>query len=89
MLLFFARRGLGNRHAELTHSIDGNNHEISGSEAWRKAWAAEKSYFGIGKKTPTEGLAEFGQMLLGGGISREEMAEVMPRCLNVWEENGL
>ena len=74
---------------ELAHGIDGTDHEISGSESWKKAWKAEKNLFTHGQKSEQEGFAEFCPMLLGQGIPRKRMKEAMPKCLKVWEANGL
>lgn len=74
---------------ELAHGIDGAAHEISDSTPWQKAWKAEKDFFTHGKESQGEGWAEFGQLLLGKGITRKQMKEAMPKCLKVWEANGL
>ncbi len=74
---------------ELAHGIDGTGHEISESEPWKKAWKAERDFFTHGKTSEAEGFAEFCQMLLGQGITRKQMKEAMPKCLKVWEANGL
>jgi hypothetical protein len=89
--LFGRNAGLSEFYAhEITHAIDGNQHEISGSEKWQTAWKAEQDFLSEnGKKTPSEGFAEFGEMLLGSGITREQMNDVLPMCLKVWEENQL
>jgi hypothetical protein len=74
---------------ELAHGIDGTKHEISGSKPWRDAWNAEINFLTHGKKSVSEGWAEFAQMLLGQGMTRKTLKEVMPKCLKVWEDNGL
>jgi hypothetical protein len=75
---------------ELTHAIDGNNHEISDSEAWKKAWNAERDFLNAnGRKKPSEGFAEFGEMILGRIVSRTQMKDAMPKCLKIWEKNKL
>jgi hypothetical protein len=74
---------------ELAHGIDGAAHEFSDSTPWRKAWKAEKDFFTHDKENQREGWAEFGQLLLGKGITRKQMKEAMPKCLKVWEANGL
>jgi hypothetical protein len=76
---------------EMVHSIDGNSHEFSASQAWPEAWLAEIEFFtGSGRNSPTEAFAEFGQMLLGDPrMKRKLMRQAMPRCLQVWEDFGL
>lgn len=77
---------------EITHSIDGNGHDFSSTWKWIEAWIAErnKGYFGpVGMKMPAEGFAEFGQMVLGTGITRDQVMELLPECLKIWEGNGL
>ena len=37
-----------------------------------------------------EGFAEFGQMLLGDPqLTRKRIGAVIPKCLKIWEDNGL
>ncbi len=75
---------------EMSHAIDGNNHEISNSAAWRKAWETEKHFLSDnGRSIPSEGFAEFGQMIYATEITRKQMRQVMPQCLKVWEDHGL
>ncbi len=75
---------------EIAHAIDGTNHEISNLEEWRTAWESEKVFLSVnGKKSPSEGFAEFGEMLLGAGVTTDQMKEVMPNCLEVWQRKGL
>lgn len=75
---------------EMTHAVDGLDHHVSGSDAWGKAWNAEKAFLNEnGQSKRSEGLAEFGQMVVGTDITRDDVREVMPRCLKVWEANGL
>jgi hypothetical protein len=87
----FDRLGIREIYAhEITHSIDGNEHEISDSSSWRDAWNAERCMQSTnGKKNPKEGLAEFGQWLLGSGLRREQMRQLMPKCLEAWEGYNL
>jgi hypothetical protein len=78
---------------EVTHSIDGTAHEISGSDSWRQAWMSEIASGCLPgmnlSKGEREGFAEFGRILLGTEIMRQEIAQVMPNCLKVWEDHGL
>jgi hypothetical protein len=94
-ILFGRRAAASELHAhEMTHAIDGNSHEISHGEQWKKAWEKEiraTEVFGKnGASQPEEGFAEFGQHLLGdpkGG--RKSAKELCPRCFKVWESRGL
>jgi hypothetical protein len=75
---------------EMTHDIDGTDHEISRSAAWIRVWEAEKGFLNKnGQSKSSEGFAEFGEMLLGGIVTRKQMREVMPKSLKVWEAHGL
>lgn len=75
---------------EVTHAIDGVAHEISSLQAWQTAWEAERELMSKnGQSKASEGFAEFGELLLGSGITRKQIKEVMPRCLKVWEKNKL
>jgi len=77
---------------EIAHAIDGH-HELSGSEEWLEAWGAEigdGGYLGANSAaSPHEGWADFGMLVLGTGISQDEIRTVMPRALAFWQKRGL
>jgi hypothetical protein len=80
---------------ELTHAIDGVGHDISENDpAWRKAWEREirdtLAFGQNGASNVREGLAEFGQFVLGTpGLTRRQVRQMFRRCLDVWEGRGL
>jgi hypothetical protein len=78
---------------ELSHAIDGPEHEISASVAWQEAWRIEiqdGGYLGAGSmRSPREGFSEFGALLLGSGIPQRAIRQVLPRSLQVWKDWGL
>ena len=78
---------------EMTHALDGPEHEISESPAWKKAWKAEmvkKGLLGANAATkPWEGLADFGRLVFASGLEKEQVRELLPRCTKVWEDLGL
>jgi hypothetical protein len=80
---------------EFTHALDGVGHDISEHDpAWRAAWEREirdTLFFGPnGAKNVREGLAEFGQYLLGDlRATRRIVRQVLRACLKVWEDQGL
>jgi hypothetical protein len=79
---------------EATHALDGTDHLISKTTAWQQAWQKEivaTQVFGKnGASKPSEGFAEFGQLLLATpNLTRTQVRAVLPRCLQVWETHGL
>jgi hypothetical protein len=59
--------------------------------AWREALSAEKNVgllSNVGATRVIEGFAEFGGLLLSEAYSREQMKDLMPKCLKVWEHQG-
>jgi hypothetical protein len=78
---------------EVTHAIDGTDHELSNSDGWRKAWEAEIRDGGFlgpnSTRSPTEGWGDFGMMVLGTDISVTDTQAVMPRCVSFWRDNSL
>jgi hypothetical protein len=78
---------------EITHALDRPNYEISSTDEWSDAWDAEivkGNYLSEeAKRTPQEGFAEFGAMLLGSGVSAKEAKQVLPRCVKVWQRWGI
>lgn len=79
---------------ELGHAIDGPNHELSLSDAWKAAYAAEidlpdSPLTDYAKTEPEEGFAEFSRLLYGGGFRDDEILGAFPRCAQFFKDRGL
>jgi hypothetical protein len=77
---------------ELTHAIDGPKHEISNSKEWQDAWESEVKSGSLGQYAttkPSEGLAEFGRLVMTGKMNRQEVEKKYPKCSAVWEQHKL
>jgi hypothetical protein len=78
---------------ELSHAIDGTQHELTKTKEWHDAWVAEvqnQDFLGENaKKSPREGWGDFGAMILGGEVTPQEAKDIFPRCVKVWQSEGL
>jgi hypothetical protein len=78
---------------ELSHCIDGVNHDLSETEEWQRVWRAEIAdggYLGPNStKSATEGFSEFGALLLSTDLTAETVAKVLPLCVEFWRDRGL
>lgn len=75
---------------ELTHGIDGTDHELSDSVEWRKVWAEEilgnTDFTKKAQEDLREAFSEVGSLLLGGGISANELALLCPGVVDFWRK---
>ena len=78
---------------EMAHALDRPDYEISGTDEWYDAWNDEinaTDYLsGEAKRSPQEGFADFGAMLLGSGVSAKQVKQLLPKCVKVWEQRGI
>jgi hypothetical protein len=74
---------------ELTHGIDGVNHGLSESEAWGDVWAEEivgnDAFTRKARADYREAFSEVGSLLLGAGISANELALLCPGVVRFWK----
>jgi hypothetical protein len=87
---------------EMTHAIDGPDHEHSNSREWQSAFAQEISQQRAGKyggKTwrlseyasgsASEGFAEFGRLLYSTDVDHETIKKSMPKSYQYFRSQGL
>ena len=78
---------------EITHALDRPNYEISSTDEWKAAWKAEIADSGYlsedAQRSPQEGFAEFGVLMLGSGVSAKDVKQLMPKCVKVWRQQGI
>lgn len=77
---------------EMSHAIDGPDHEVSKSAEWQAAFQAElagKQLTRYAATKPSEGFAEFGRAVLSGNVDHAVLEKHFPKCLAVWRGRGL
>lgn len=81
---------------EFVHAMDGPERDLSNAVQWREAWAREiaaprlrQPLSGYARKSPREGLCEFGRVMYTEIISRAVLAVTHPHCTDYWKGRGL
>lgn len=81
---------------ELTHAIDGPNHELSNSTAFGMAYATEiwrasgeHPLTEYASSSHAEGFAEFGRLIYAGNVDLKAVAKKFPQTSKFFKDNGL
>ncbi len=77
---------------EMSHAIDGPNHELSNAADWQDAFAREiagKQLNSYAASMSSEGWAEFGRLVYSGEHDAAAVQKRFPRCYAVWAKHGL
>lgn len=77
---------------EMSHAVDGPQHELSSSPEWKAAFASEIKGGGLSKyatQNEIEGFAEFGRLVYGNKTAADELRKKYPLSTAYWESQGL
>jgi hypothetical protein len=81
---------------EFVHAMDGPERELSNAVQWREAWEREiadrrkrRPLSLYARKSPREGLCEFGRLMYSEIIPRAVLAVTHPLCTTYWKGRGI